>query len=323
MAAAVARVAAALVFYPAQRGGTLLNRNGAFSCPCSINLRGIVARGSLAPAARPCEALFVAIISEWNLTCCHEEHERFHTMNTKTVLVTGATGQQGGAVTRQLLKQPSFAVRALTRDPAKPAARALAQAGAAVIRGDLDDPASLEHALEGVYGVFSVQNLMDAGFDGEIRQGKLIADAAKAAGVQHFVYSSVVSADRHTGLPHFESKWQIEMHIGQSGLSHTILRPAFFMQNWYSYMREPILNGTLPLPLNPQTPLQQISVDDIGAFAALAFQNPSIWHGRTIELAGEELTMLRVAELLTRTLGRPVKYVQVPWDHHIPRARNS
>jgi nucleoside-diphosphate-sugar epimerase len=79
-------------------------------------------------------------------------------------------------------------------------------------------------------------------------------------------------------------------------------------------MREPILNGTLPLPLNPQTPLQQISVDDIGAFAALAFQNPSKWHGRTIELAGEELTMLRVAELLTQTVRRPVRYVQVPWE---------
>src|ERR1017187_7510774 len=235
-------------------------------------------------------------------------------MNTKTVLVTGATGQQGGAVAQQLLKQPSFAVRALTRDPAKPAARALAQSGAEVIRGDLDDPSSLEHALEGVYGVFSVQNFMEAGYDGEIRQGKRIADAAKAAGVQHFVYSSVVSADRHTGLPHFESKWQIEMHIGESGLSHTILRPAFFMQNWYNYMREPILNGTLPLPLNPQTPLQQVSVDDIGAFAALAFQNPSRWHGRTIEWAGEELTMLRVAELLTRTVGRPVRYVQVPGE---------
>src|ERR1035437_8573648 len=152
-------------------------------------------------------------------------------MNTKTILVTGATGQQGGAVTRQLLKQPSFAVRALTRDPAKPAARALAQAGAEVIRGDLDDPASLEHALEGVYGVFSVQNFMEAGFDGEIRQGKLIADAAKAAGVQHFVYSSVVSADRHTALPHFESKWQIEMHIGQSGLSHSVYG-VFSVQNF-------------------------------------------------------------------------------------------
>jgi nucleoside-diphosphate-sugar epimerase len=86
------------------------------------------------------------------------------------------------------------------------------------------------------------------------------------------------------------------------------------MQNWHNYMKDPILNGTLPLPLNPQTPLQQISVDDIGAFAVKAFQNPSRWHGRTVELAGEELTMLRVAELLTRAVGRPVKYIQVPWD---------
>ena len=235
-------------------------------------------------------------------------------MNTKTILVTGATGQQGGAVARQLLKQPSFAVRALTRDPAKPAARVLAQAGAELIQGDLDDPASVKRAVEGAYGVFSVQNFMETGFDGEVRQGKALADAAKAAGVQHFVYSSVVSADRHTGLPHFESKWQIEQHIVESGFSHTILRPAFFMQNWFSYTREPILNGTLPLPLNPQTPLQQISVQDIGAFAVLAFQNPPSWQGRTVELAGEELTMLRVAELLTRAVGRPVRYIQVPWD---------
>jgi uncharacterized protein YbjT (DUF2867 family) len=235
-------------------------------------------------------------------------------MNTKTILVTGATGQQGGAVARELLKQPGFAVRALTRDPAKPAARVLTQSGAEVIRGDLDDPASVRRALAGAYGVFSVQNFMETGFEGEIRQGKALVDAAKAAGLQHFVYSSVVSADRHTGLPHFESKWQIERHVGQGGLSHTILRPAFFMQNWYSYMREPILNGTLPLPLNPQTTLQQISVEDIGAFAALAFQNPSRWHGKTIELAGEELTMVRVAELLTRAVGRPVRYIQVPWE---------
>src|ERR1022692_79780 len=263
---------------------------------------------------RLCEVLFIIVISVQNLTRCRERHERIHTMNTKTILVTGATGQQGGAVARQLLKQPSFAVRALTRDPAKPAARALAQSGAEVIRGDLDDPAAVRRALEGAYGVFSVQNFMETGFDGEIKQGKHLADSAKAAGVQHFVYSSVVSADRHTGLAHFESKWQIEQHLGQGGLSHTILRPAFFMQNWHNYMREPILHGTLPLPLNPQTPLQQISVEDIGTFAALAFQNPSKWHGWTIELAGEELTMLRVVELLTRATGRPVRYVQVLWE---------
>ena len=235
-------------------------------------------------------------------------------MNNKTILVTGATGQQGGAVARQLLKQPGFSVRALTRDSAKPAARALAHAGAEVFQGNLDDPTSMRRALDGAWGVFSVQDFMESGYDREVSQGKHLADAAKAAWVQHFVYTSVVSADRKTGLPHFESKWQIEQHIHQRGLPFTILRPAFFMQNWYGFLRDAILDGTLPLPLDPQTSLQQISVEDIGAFAAMAFQNPSKWAGRTVELAGDELTMQRTAETLSRVVGRNVKYIQVPWD---------
>jgi uncharacterized protein YbjT (DUF2867 family) len=182
------------------------------------------------------------------------------------------------------------------------------------MHGDLDDASSIRHALEGTYGVFSVQNFMETGYDREVRQGKDLADAAKSAGVKHFVYSSVVSADRQTGLPHFESKWAIEQHIRQIGLLCTILRPAFFMQNWHKYMRNQILQGTLPLPLSPQTPLQQISIEDIGAFAVMAFENPAAWIGRTLELAGEELTMLRVCELLARVLGWRVNYVQVPWD---------
>jgi uncharacterized protein YbjT (DUF2867 family) len=234
-------------------------------------------------------------------------------MSTKKIFVSGATGQQGGAVARHLLKQPGFAIRALTRDTTKAPAKALAQAGAELIQGDLDNPSSYERALEGAYGVFSVQNFMEAGFEGEIRQGKALADAAKAAGVQLFVYSSVVSADRDTDLPHFESKWEIEQHIGELGLPYTVLRPAFFMQNWHNYMREPILHGTLPLPLSPQTPLQQTSVEDIGAFAAMVFQSPAKWLGKTVQLAGEELTMMRVADLLSRVVGQRVSYVQVPW----------
>jgi uncharacterized protein YbjT (DUF2867 family) len=235
-------------------------------------------------------------------------------MSTKRIVISGATGQQGGSVARHLLKLPGFSIRALTRDPTKPAARALAQAGAELIPGDLEDSSSVKRAVEDAYGVFSVQTFMETGCEGEIRQGKGLADAAKAAGVQHLVYSSVVSADRNTGLPHFESKWAIEQHIRQIDLPFTVLRPAFFMQNWHSYLREPILQGTLPLPLKPQTPLQQVSVEDIGAFAAMVFLAPAKWFGKTVELAGEELTMMRVSELLTRALGRRVKYVQVPWD---------
>jgi len=235
-------------------------------------------------------------------------------MNTKRILVTGATGQQGGAVVRHLLKDPGFSVRALVRDPGKPAARELAKQGVELVSGDFDYPSSLERALEGTWGAFSVQNFFEAGYDGEIRQGKAFADAAKTAGVQHFIYSSVASADKNTGLPHFECKRQIEQYIPRLGFSFAILRPAFFMQNWYYFLREPILNGTIPLPCMPQTRLQQISTDDIGHCAALIFRDPNKWKGRTIELAGDELTMQRTAELFTRILGRTVKYIQVPWD---------
>ncbi|PWU18142.1 MAG: NmrA/HSCARG family protein [Verrucomicrobia bacterium] len=235
-------------------------------------------------------------------------------MSTKRILVTGATGQQGGAVTRHLLKQSGFSVRALSRDKNKPAARALAQSGAEVVQGDLNDAASIKKALEGAYGCYSVQDGMEAGFEAEVRQGKALADAAKAAGVQHFVYSSVVSADEKTGLAHFESKWQIEQHLRQSGLVFTTFRPVFFMQNWYNFLREPIQQGTIPLPMKPGTRVQQISVEDIGYFVAQAFQEPTKWRGRTLELAGDDLSMSQVAETFSRVLGRTVKYVQVPWD---------
>src|ERR1043166_5620289 len=210
------------------------------------------------------------------------------TMNARKVLVTGATGQQGGAVARHLLRQGGFGVRALTRDVTKPTARALAQQGAELIQGDLEDDSLVQRAVQGVHGVFSVQNFMEAGYDSEIRQGKALANAAKAAGVKHFVYSSVVSADRKTGLPHFDSKWQIEQHIHDMGLRFTILRPSFFMQHWRNFYGEQILQGTLSLPLEPQKPLQQISVEDIGAFTALAFQYPDQWSVRTVEIAGDE-----------------------------------
>ena len=120
----------------------------------------------------------------------------------RPVLVSGATGNQGGAVARNLLER-GFEVRALTRDPDKPAARLLAERGAEVVRGDLEDRSSLDRALEGAYGAFSVQNFSEAGYDGEVRQGKALADAAKEAGVSHFVYSSVGSAYRNTGIPLF------------------------------------------------------------------------------------------------------------------------
>lgn len=234
------------------------------------------------------------------------------TPTNEPILVCGATGRQGGAVARHLLAS-GFRVRALTRDPEKLAAQALAGLNIDVVRGDLNDRASVEEALHGAYGVFAVQDFWQAGFDNEVRQGTQIADLARALGVQHFVYSSVASADRNTGLPHFESKWIIEQHLRQIGLPFTILRPVFFMDNW-QYVREDLVGGRLPQPLSPDRRLQQIAVDDVGAVAALAFCNAGKWLGRIVELAGDELTMRETAARFGRALGREVEYVQVGWD---------
>ena len=230
----------------------------------------------------------------------------------RPILVCGATGSQGGAVARSLLDR-GFRIRALTRDAQKPEARALVDRGAEVVQGDMDDRSSVDRALEGAHGVFSVQNFWEAGYDREVRQGKTVADAAQAAGVEHFVYSSVGSAHRRTGISHFDSKWEVEEHVRGLGLPLTVLRPVFFMQNW-EMMREPILGGTLPQPLDPDKPFQQVAVEDVGAFAAMAFEHPDEWIGREVEIAGDERTMPEIAEAFGRVAGSEVGYYQVPWD---------
>ena len=229
----------------------------------------------------------------------------------RVILVSGATGQQGGSVARNLLEW-GFAVRALTRDTEKAAARELADLGAEVVSGDLEDRASIERVLDGVYGVFSVQQFWEVGVEGEVRQGILLADAAKEAGVEHFVYSSVGSAHRDTGIPHFDSKWDVEEHVRASGVPYTVLRPVFFMQNW-EMMREPVLGGTLAQPLDPDKPFQMIDAEDIGVFAATAFDDPETWIGRELDIAGDELTMPEIAGTFSRVIGRNVDYFQVPW----------
>ena len=232
--------------------------------------------------------------------------------SNRTILVAGATGKQGGATARHLLKR-GFKVRALTRDPQKPAARELAAQGGEIVAGDMDDRTAMDRAVEGAYGVFSVQNFWEVGYDREVHEGKTLADAAKAAGVEHFVYSSVASADRKTGLAHFESKWNVEQHIRNINLPCSILRPVWFMQNWLNW-RDWILQGTLSLPLSPNKNFQQINVDDVGAFATLAFANPEKWLGREEDIAGDQRPLTGVAEIFARVIGRPVQYSQMPWD---------
>lgn len=229
----------------------------------------------------------------------------------RVILVTGATGRQGGAAL-QHLRERGFTVRAATRDPEKPAARQLGGQGAEVVRLNLDDPASIARALEGVYGVYSVQDARQ-GAEGEIRQGKNLIDAANRARVSHLVYSSVGSADRQTGIPHFDSKAAIEEHLRASGIPYTVIRPTFFMENWL-WMKDMIDGGAIAWPLKPETRLQMIAVDDIGGFVALAFEHPGRWQGRAIDIAGDELAMNGIAQAFTRASGREVAYRQIPWE---------
>src|SRR5437762_8525371 len=153
-------------------------------------------------------------------------------MADKLVLITGATGNQGGATLRHLAQRGGFKLRALTRKPEGDAAKACTALGAEVVVGDLDDAASLERALAGAWGVYSVQNTWEAGVEREEAQGKRLAKLARVAGVEHFVYSSVGSAHKRTGIPHFDNKWRIEETVrGLRFPSHVILRPVFFMEN--------------------------------------------------------------------------------------------
>jgi uncharacterized protein YbjT (DUF2867 family) len=229
------------------------------------------------------------------------------------ILVTGATGQQGGAVASRLLSK-GYKVRAMTRKPESEKAKALAAQGAEIVRGDLDDPQSIERALEGVWGAFAVQNTWESGVAREEEQGKRFAELARKVGVQHFVYSSVGSAHRKTGIPHFDNKWRIEGTVRALRFpSHTILRPVFFMENWISPWFKPgIDQGKLMIGIRPTTVLQMIAVDDIGKFGLRAFERHQEMNGVALELAGDQHTMPETAEILGKAAGRKIEFVPVP-----------
>jgi uncharacterized protein YbjT (DUF2867 family) len=228
----------------------------------------------------------------------------------RTVLITGATGKQGGAVARAL-KGKGFKQRAMTRKPESDAAKRLAAVGVEIVQGDLNDAGSLKKALSGVWGVFAVQNTWEAGVEGEEEQGKRLATLAREAGVQHFVYTSVGSADRKTGIPHFENKFRVEDTVrGLKFPSHVILRPVFFMENlptpWF-------VNGdNLYAALPPAMKLQMIAVDDIGKHGARAFTEAEKLNRQEIDIAGDEATMPEAAAALSKGLRRTINFVQIP-----------
>jgi len=223
------------------------------------------------------------------------------------VVVTGATGKQGGATIRRLAEQGHFALRAMTRNRSSEAAKALASLGVEVVVGDLDDTRSLERVLSGAWGVFAMQNTWEAGVKGEEAQGKRISAVARERGVQHFVYSSVGSADRGTGIPHFENKARVEEAVRSAGFpAYTILRPVFFMEN---LLAPPMQQGDrIACAVSPSTKIQMIAVDDVGRFAAEAFRDPRKWNEAEIDVAGDACTLPEAAAILSRQLGREITF---------------
>lgn len=228
----------------------------------------------------------------------------------RLVLVTGATGSQGGAVARELLAK-GWKVRAMTRKPDSDKARALAAKGAEVVQGDLDDPSSVARALQGVWGVWAVQNTWEAGVEREEQQGHALARAAREAGVQHYVYTSVGSAHRNTGIPHFENKWRVERTVRSLGFpSHAVLRPVFFMENLlggFFLQGDKVMAG-----LKPDTPLQMVAVKDIGRVEAQGFTRSAELSGKEFDLAGEAVTMADATKILSAALGKPLTFVSLP-----------
>lgn len=229
--------------------------------------------------------------------------------NDRTILITGVTGQQGGAVARSL-QGAGFRLRGLTRKPDGDRAAALARTGVEIIKGDLDDETTLRRALAGAWGVFAVQNTAEAGVEREEAQGKRLAMLARETGIEHFVYTSVGSANKQTGVPHFDNKGRIEETVrGLRFPSHVILRPVFFMENLLA--RFSLQGSTLAWALGPNTKLQMIAVEDIGWFGARAFTDAAL-NRREIDIAGDIRTLPESAEILAEALGRPIAFAETP-----------
>ncbi|TCO43647.1 uncharacterized protein YbjT (DUF2867 family) [Kribbella antiqua] len=204
------------------------------------------------------------------------------------IAVLGATGRQGGAVARHLLTD-GWQVRALTRTPDSDAGEALRKAGAVVAQCDMADTDSLIRVFEGAYGVYSVQNPMIAGHDGEVRQGKNVADAARAAAVQHVVYGSAGPGLRGTGVDSWESKLIIADYLRSLEVPLTVLRPMAFMELMTDKDFYPPVSvwHVMPKLAGDRTQIPWLAVDDLGAIAARAFGEPAGFVGAELPLAAE------------------------------------
>jgi len=233
-----------------------------------------------------------------------------------TILVFGATGQQGGSVAKALLND-GWSVRVMVRNPSSPASLALQSAGAEIVTGTFDDSDAMRRAMTGAYGVFSVQPSSPGGTvtdDEEVRYGKTIASLAAGCGVQHLVYSSGSAVgDKPTGVAHFDTKAEIERHIRTLPVNATIVRPAAFME----LLVMPgfgLDEGHFHFFMPPEGSMQVIAVEDIGRIVAAIFARPERFAGKTFDIASDVVTGLRIQELFSAAAGRPIPYARFSDD---------
>jgi uncharacterized protein YbjT (DUF2867 family) len=234
---------------------------------------------------------------------------------TKKVLVFGATGNMGGATTRELLKR-GWHVRAVTRNLSSNKALALANLGTEVFQADMDDWDSLKAAFEGYRRVFSVQNWTTSGVDGEVRQGKLVAEVAQSAQVEHLVYGSAGTGNPHLGIPHFDSKIEVEAHMRELGIPFTIVRPMPYMELLSEKEFYPAMGawGVYPKILGWDTPLPWVAVRDIGIAIANIFDAPETWTGRDVNMCGDVKTLDECRTIFTAIDGKkPFRLPLPPW----------
>ena len=231
----------------------------------------------------------------------------------KTIAVVGATGLQGSAVTRRLL-QEGWRVRALTRNPDGKQARALATLGADVIRADSADEASLERSFAGVYGVYSVQNHHISGYDGEITQGKNVAEAVTRTGHPHLVYASAGTGRAGTGIGSWETKVAVTEHMRRLGMPLTVLRPMAFMELMTERKFYPTASvwHVMPKLMGQSRPVGWLSVEDVAVIAEKAFADPNAFVGRDLALASDVQSIEECRAIWRDVTGRPPRRIPMP-----------
>lgn len=231
--------------------------------------------------------------------------------NNKTIFVTGGTGNQGGAVARNLSEQ-GFIVKALTRNPNSIKSENLKRMNIEVVKGDLNNTDTYREHLKNIYGIFSVQTF-ENGVENEINQSITLATLAEEFGVKHFLYSSVFGANLNTGVAHIESKFKIENHIKQIGMPFTIIRPTSLFENFLiPQVKKGILKGKLVQAIHRNTVLQYIAAENIGKVATKIFQNSEMYLSKTIPLATEQLSTQEVADTFSEVLNKKIEYKKLP-----------